>query len=593
MTYRIRTNEPNLRLQGYEQFKWKRRKMWGQFESRLKESLHKIELWKSALKHIEGNYGTGVVAFFLFLKWLFLLNLVLFLFIFFFITFPTLLLDLEKDTNCLESNSTDCCSEKYFNESSIQNNIILDLVQGTGILERTVLFYGFYTNNVLSYMAGDVIMYYNLPLAYICIAILYFAVSLIAIVRSAAKGFKERLVEGEGQFYQYCNLVFGGWDFCIHNEKSAKMKHKAIYSEIKATLETDKLEEERQGRTRNEWYKIIFSRVVVNIIVLAILGACGCGIYFIFNFSTGQLQNFTTNSTLTLSTNEKFQQLLYEFLPSLTIVSLNIIVPFLFKMLISFEKYSPIIVIRFTLIRTVFLRLASLIVLYASLLSQISCDTADDGLSCIKCDNVPVCWETFVGQQIYKLLLTDFGTHIIITFIINFIRSLLARHIDNKFIIFIGEQTFDLPKHALDIVYTQTLCWFGMFYAPLLSLIASVLFLLLFYIKKFACLVNCKPSAVIYRASRSNSMFMVVLLVSYVFAILPIAYSVSELTPSKSCGPFQNKESVWAIIVDNFLETPNWIQNIIFFFEYSWLCDTHFYCFTASFVLLYCSKFCQ
>lgn len=58
-------------------------------------------------------------------------------------------------------------------------------------------------------------------------------ISLGAIVKSAAKGFKERLVEGEGQFYQYCNIIFSGWDFCIKNEKSAYIKHKAIFYEIK------------------------------------------------------------------------------------------------------------------------------------------------------------------------------------------------------------------------------------------------------------------------------------------------------------------------------------------------------------------------
>ncbi|KAJ8922439.1 hypothetical protein NQ315_004386 [Exocentrus adspersus] len=555
-------HEP-VRLQGYEEFKWKRRKMWGQFQTRLKESVQKMELWRGALKHIEGNYGTGVVAFFLFLKWLFVLNLITFLFIFLFVTLPVVLLDWDKVTDCTETNFTACCSEKYFNSSLSDSNIALDLVQGTGVLERTVLFYGFYSDSILAYKTGGITMYYDLPLAYILITILYLLLSLCAILRSSAKGFKERLVEGEGQFYQYCNMVFGGWDFCIHNEKSAKMKHQAIYSEIKAALETEKLEEERQSRTRNEWYKIIFSRVIVNIIVLAILAGSGCGIFLVFTYSNEQLQSFITNSTST--GGESFQQLLFEFLPAITIVCLNLIVPFLFKLLIGFEKYTPMFVVRFTLIRTVFLRLASLIVLYASLLTQISCDVEDGDLSCTNCDNVPVCWETFVGQQIYKLLLTDLGVHIVLTFVINFARSLLASHVNNKFFAFIGEQTFDLPKHALDIVYTQTLCWFGMFYAPLLSLMATVIFFLLFYIKKFACLINCRPSTVIYRASRSNSLFMVVLLVSYVVAVLPIAYSVSELVPSKSCGPFQNKESVWSLIVDTFMQAPMWIQNIIFF----------------------------
>ena len=69
-------------------------------------------------------------------------------------------------------------------------------------------------------------VYYDLPLAYIIVIILCYLYTLIAIVKAVAHEFKDRLVEGEGQFYQYCNLVFGGWDFCIHNEKSAQIKYK-------------------------------------------------------------------------------------------------------------------------------------------------------------------------------------------------------------------------------------------------------------------------------------------------------------------------------------------------------------------------------
>lgn len=71
-------------------------------------------------------------------------------------------------------------------------------------------------------------VYYDLPLAYIIVIILCYLYTLIAIVKAVAHEFKDRLVEGEGQFYQYCNLVFGGWDFCIHNEKSAQIKYKVI-----------------------------------------------------------------------------------------------------------------------------------------------------------------------------------------------------------------------------------------------------------------------------------------------------------------------------------------------------------------------------
>lgn len=533
--------------------------MWQQTKSRLLEIYDKMELWKGNLKTIEGYFGTGVVAYFLFIKWLLFLNLFIFALIFLFITLPTILLSDQMNESCTNSSS-DCCAFDYFNQTINDNNIILDIFQGTGDLERTVLFYGYYKN--ITFNISNDLYYYNLPLSYICVILICLLISLILIVRSAAKGFKERLIEGEGQFYHYSNIVFSSWDFCIQNKKSAEIKHKAIYNEIVVTLENDRWENDHQRRTRNERYKIILSRIIVNFIVLGILAACGCAIYYIFHISTEQLKNYDQ----IITTEDQIGNLFYEFLPSLTIVCLNMLIPFIFRVLINFEDYRPVFVLRLTLIRTVLLRLASLVVLYASLYSKITCDQPQDTDTCYntKC-NVPVCWETYVGQQFYKLLLTDFITHLIITFGVNSVRAFLAKHIENKFIRLIGEQSFDLPKHVLDVVYSQTLCWVGLFYAPLLSPIASITFFLMFYIKRFACLYNSKPSTIVYRASRSNSMFMIVLLVSYVFALLPLVYSISELVPSRSCGPFRDLESVWALIINSLMETPAWIRNIGFF----------------------------
>lgn len=125
------------------------------------------------------------------------------------------------------------------------------------------------------------------------------------------------------------------------------------------------------------------------------------------------------------------------------------------------------------------------------------------------------------------------------TFFINFPRGLIARHTTSKVAKFIGEQEFELSKHVLDVVYSQTICWLGSFYAPFLPAIAAMLNFLMFYIKKFACLVNSKPSSILYRASRSNSLFMIILLLSFTIAIIPVVYAIAELIPSKSCGPFR------------------------------------------------------
>lgn len=502
-------------------------------------------MWKGDLKTIEGRFGTGVVSYFLFLKWLLFLNVFIFGIIFNFVTLPYVLWNPEqRDVNY--TNITSMCSEEI---SPV--NTILNLVQGTGFMECTYLFYGYYPSESFSYSLGNANIYYNLPLAYVLVTLVYLIVSLMCMVKAGAKGFKERLIEGEGQFYLYCNIIFGGWDFCIHDAKSAAIKHQAIYNEIKGNLETERIEDERNNRSSSERTKLYLIRVLVNSVVLGILIFCGCSIYFIFSFCTDRIKEFTDDSL-------NYEILFYEFLPSLTIVSLNILVPFIFRYLIIFENYTPMFVVRLTLFRTVFLRMAALIVFYASLYSKITCKGD-------KCKSLTKCWETYVGQQIYKLFLTDFASTVFVTFFINFPRSLLANHFNNKFCAFIGMQTFDLPKHVLDVVYTQTLIWIGCFYAPLLSLMAVLHLFCIFYIKKFACLFNSKPSGIIYRVSRSNSMFMIVLLVSFVFALLPLMFSVSELVPSSSCGPFQNVPYVWYTVQKLFYDTPNWLQDFISF----------------------------
>lgn len=541
-------------LQGLEHFNWERKKAWRRFASGITESYQNLELWRRDLKNIEGHFGTGVVAFFRFVKWLFFLNLLVLFLVFSFVVLPTILVD--RDLNCTNQES---CFDRYYCNLTDSSSIYWDLIQGGGRLEGSLLFYGFYPNKTYDYSIEDVKMYYNIPLAYVLVTVVYFVVSLVAIVTTGAKGFKERLLQGEGQFYQYSNLIFGGWDFCINNQKSALMKHKAIFNELKTLLQSARLEEERLGRTRQERWRIFALRFLVNSIVLAILTVSGGAIYYAFSYSTRQLLEFPTPTDAT----SKMLQFFYEFLPSMCIVALNTLVPFGFQFLLSYEHYSPLTQIRLSLMRTVFLRLASLIVFYVSMYIKISCDSTDS-TECSGCNGF-TCWETFVGQQIYKLLLTDFAIQLGVTFFVNFFRSLLAKHVNSKFAKLIGEQSFDLPRHALDVVYTQTLCWVGIFFAPLISAMASLIFFLLFYVKKFACLVNCKPSSIVYRASTSTSMFMVVMLVSYPVALAPVAFTMSEMRPSLSCGPFRTLDSIWTLVENTFLNTPQIVQSVVGF----------------------------
>lgn len=75
---------------------WKRTKysigMW--FNRRkiaIKNTISNLELWYGSLKTIEGHFGSGVAAYFKFLRWLFILNLLLITMAFSFVTIPQIL----------------------------------------------------------------------------------------------------------------------------------------------------------------------------------------------------------------------------------------------------------------------------------------------------------------------------------------------------------------------------------------------------------------------------------------------------------------------------------------------------------------------
>lgn len=333
-----------LRLQGYEQFKWQRRKMYKQMQSQWKETYSKFELWKKSLREIEGNFGTGVVSFFRFIKWLMYLNIVIFILMFVFVVLPTLLSEILQSSTtiptekpllpCRNMSLVEECSDNYTKTISSTDIGILDIIQGTGAIENTYLFYGKYDCAIFT--VPKFLWYYNLSFAYVLVTIFIFIISLAAIVKSAAQAFKGRLVEGEGQFNQFCSLIFSGWDFCIYNEKSANMKHKALYNEIKYRLNAEKQKEEKILRSNESKVKIVLVRILINMTVLLLLTGAGWLIYFAVKFQSnareGDMNEIMSDGIMTL---------ILQYLPSLAIVGLNSIVPSIFRYV--FKIYHPII----------------------------------------------------------------------------------------------------------------------------------------------------------------------------------------------------------------------------------------------------------
>nr|XP_009681729.1 PREDICTED: transmembrane channel-like protein 7 [Struthio camelus australis] len=428
-----------------------------------------------------------------------------------------------------------------------------DLLTGAGFLEMTSLFYGYYA--IDSAWIGT--FRYNLPLAYLLTTFAYLALSFLWIIKRCVEGFKQNLVHDEDQFQSYCNKVFAGWDFCITDLNAARLKHRSLQYELKTDLEEERLKQKVADRTVKDKLRIYSLRIFINIVVLAVLSGCFYSIYRATVFSQ---ENISNNGS-----NMKFEaNLLVQYLPSIVITLANCIAPQIFSVLIRLEDYSPAFEIRLTLLRCVFMRLANIGVLLVSLWSQISYCATDKCNACGYNYELYPCWESQVGQEMYKLLIFDFIIIFAMTLFVHFPRKLLVTCCSCKLVQWWGLQEFGISDNVLEIVYGQTICWIGTFYSPLLPAIATMKYFIVFYIKKISLIHTCKPSARPIRASSSNFFFLLVLLIGLLLAFIPLGVSIAHIPSSKACGPFRNFNTSWAVVPDTILGFPAGLQKFLY-----------------------------
>ncbi|XP_046854869.1 transmembrane channel-like protein 7 isoform X2 [Xenia sp. Carnegie-2017] len=484
---------------------------WHLTKQSIKESIHALELWKGHLKEIEGQFGNGVLSFFLFLKWLMFLDLLIFILQFSFIALPTLIMD--EPMIELPKNSTFCRSlnnsEKF--EKNFGNEIV-DFMTGQGWINTTIMFYG-------SYPAGDLTKggaTYKLPLAYVLVGVAYLFLSLLLMVSSLAKNFQQSYIEGGGQFHSFCNKVFASWDFCITDEKTAKIKSQNFTKDVVGTLEEIKRWEEFKNRSNKKKFKLYTVRLIVVILVMAILAGSTYAIFFTTEIALKSAEEGTQGDLL--DTVERYA-------PSLTISILNLIVPPIFAVLCSFEEYSPSFELAMNLFRTVLLKLASV----ASLVITLYIEASDIK----KCDT---CWENQVAAQMYMLIWIDLIIVLLTTLLVDSIYRLLFDHWG-----FFGKVApspeFDITKNVLELVYSQALIWIGCYFSPLMAAMGVVKLFILFYAKKIGLMFSCKPSSKPYNSSRANYLFTMLLLLSYLICLVAIGYAVTRIKTS-CCGPF-------------------------------------------------------
>ncbi|CAB3989408.1 Transmembrane channel 5 [Paramuricea clavata] len=516
----MKDKEQNISTFRY--FKLRLAANWQRFRKKVVSTIKDNELWSGPLKKIQGKFGTRVLSYFIFLRWLFLLNILIFLLVLIFIFIPQIIYR---------------PSTKYGNLTSFHGT---DLLDGGGWFNGTELYYGHYTSDTIQISAG---YGYEMPLAYLLTCATYFLLCLILMVTSMTSLYEKNYLEGGVGANVLTTKIFTAWDYSVTDREACFIKQQSIATDIEECLAETK---DKRVLSRKEWFKLICLRIFTNFISIALIA---CATYLIVEVVAG----YPVEEDTTI-----FQELLLPLLVSF----LNLLLPGMFRIIASFEDYAHgATAVKVSLARTVVLKLCTLAGIFVSLYSDINCASDDGSSNC----RIIGCWENYVGQTFYRLVWVDFAFILLATFFGEFIRRLLASRVEwwgNN----VGCPGFDISRNVLDLIYAQCLCWFGTFFSPLLSFICLFKLWVLFYVKKTSVLNNCRPSVRPFLASKMNLLFLVLLGISYALILVAFGYAVtssgSRLSPS-DCGPFTGKDTIYQVVLDSVNTFPDVLKEII------------------------------
>lgn len=461
------------------------------------QSAHQVlQLWQGTLKEIGGTFGSSVLSYFLFLKWLLLFNLFSFLVNFGFITIPLLVLDPSPNVPANVSFRG------------------LELLTGAGYFNYTVMYYGSYSNETLPGLAD-----YDMRLAYFFTISAYMVLCGIVLIFSMARSFLRNYVLVNSASSSAWQLLCS-WDFSVINEKAVRQLKNNLRVQLKESL-SEKMQRERL--TVSELLKQYGVHLGSWLLSTGLAFGCAAGIYFLCQYE----QQHTTD-VANWSPLQEAKTLLVPFMVSL----INLVVPLFYSLFNKFEIYSSqsrqIYVL---VIRNVLLRMFILGVLCYYWMQEVA--------------NKFSCWESFVGQALYRLVIFDF----LFLMLGSFFGEFLSNVIGTRFLPQLGVPEFDVARNVIELIYAQTLSWLGIFFSPLLPVIQILKFLLVFYLKKVSITMNCQPPRRTGRAAQMQTILIALLFFPFfVGALSIVAYSAWSLTPSKQCGPFRGLNNTFSVV---------------------------------------------
>ncbi|XP_029366130.1 transmembrane channel-like protein 2-B isoform X2 [Echeneis naucrates] len=523
--------------------------------------------WERKIKEVESHFGSSVASYFIFLRWMYGLNLVLFGLMFGLVVLPEVLMGLPygsipRKTVPREEQPT-----------AMDFSVLFDF---GGYCKYSFLFYGYYNNE-----RTIGVLQFRLPLSYLLVGVGLFGYSLMVVIRTMARNSNEGGDGAEGNEFIFSWKMFTSWDYLIGNPETADNKYASITTSFKESI----VDEQENQKDENIHLRR-FLRVLANFMILCCLGGSGYLIYFVVKRS----QEFAEKKKEDLSWFEKNE---VEFVMSL----LGLVCPPLFETIAELEDYHPRIALKWQLGRIFALFLGNLYTFLFALFDEVTAKLESEKTirnatewslnqyytnysSHFNTTDVPPpkvnpadvvrgpCWETGVGIEFVKLIVSDMQVTYLTILIGDFLRAVIVRFLNYCWCWdleagFPSYGEFDISGNVLGLVFNQGMIWMGAFYAPGLVGMNVLRLLCSMYYQCWAVMACNVPHERVFKASRSNNFYMGLLLLVLFLSLLPVVYTIMTLPPSFDCGPFSGQEKMYDVVMKTIeQDLPSFIGNI-------------------------------
>ncbi|XP_031776655.1 transmembrane channel-like protein 2 isoform X2 [Nasonia vitripennis] len=324
-------------------------KKWQYFKRELVNFKTVLVPWERRIKQIESQFGSAVASYFIFLRWLFWINLVISAALVTFVAIPEFLATLQNATIAGERKI-------MLPEEQLKSTHLLTLWEFEGYLKYSPFFYGWYANQH-TYKA------YKLPLAYFVVNLVVYTYSFVAILRKMAKNSRMSKLSEKEDECAFSWKLFTGWDFMIGNAETAHNRIGSIVLGLKEAL----LEESEKHRDERNW-KIMSIRIFVNMLVMALLAVSAYAVVEVVERS----------EDIRAANSSWWRQ--NEITVVMTLITYSF--PILFEVLGIIESYHPRKQLRLQLGRIMVLNLLNMYSLIYALFKKIN--SSDEKLQSLK-----------------------------------------------------------------------------------------------------------------------------------------------------------------------------------------------------------------